>query len=229
MSRSIVFLSASPRPDSETASGTYLSMLGSRIRADQAQKATIDVRRSLAGGRTDQDFKALAQADSIVIAFPLYFFCLPGMLMRFLEDYHRFYLEAEKPAQKQKVYAIVNCGFPEAGINEEAVRVIKSFSDYIGADFRFGIQIGGGGMIIGTKDAPFMKKTIAELDRAMDELVKDIFWDGRAPCENFFITPNFPRRLYFFMGTNGFIHSGRKNGLRKKDLYRKPYRPGENG
>lgn len=223
MSRNIVLITASPRTDKETSSGTYISRVDSRLDTSKVKKATIDVRQSLKG-QTEQDFKTISDADVIVIAFPLYFFCMPGILTRYLEDYYRFYLETGKIANGQKVYAIVNCGFPEPNINEEAARVIKSFCRDIGAEFRFGILIGAGGMIIGAKDAPFMKKTILSLNSAFDEIVKDSLDDNHISHENYSIKPNFPRRLYYFMGNMSFNHFAKKNGLRKKDVRRKPYR-----
>ena len=75
---------------------------------------------------------AAASADVIVIAFPLFCYTLPGALTRFLEDLHSY---AEKNGQCNghgKVFAIVNCGFPEPRINEEAIRVMRSFCARLG-------------------------------------------------------------------------------------------------
>lgn len=224
MSQNVVLISASPRVDDTTASGALISMVSDRIRSDNINKTTIDVRHSIIKHQTMQNFETIYNADAIVLAFPLYFFCVPGLLMRFMEDYFHYYKEKGKSGKNPKIYAIVNCGFPEAGINEEAVRVIKSFSSHIGAEFRFAILIGGGGMTVSAKDAPFMKKTIAGLEKAMDLMAIDAINENHAPCEDVLISPNFPRRLYFFMGSKGFTHTARKNGLSKKDICRKPYR-----
>jgi hypothetical protein len=148
--------------------------------------------------------------------------------MRFLQDYHQYRAEHPEKGKKAKGYAVVNCGFPEPEINEEAVRVIRSFSQKIEADFRFGVLIGSGGLISGAKDAPFMKKTMEKITGAFETMKSDVLEISQAErtAENIYITPNFPRRLYLFMGSTGWRMMARKNGLKRKDLYRRPYRKG---
>ena len=220
-----VYINASPRIDESTASGTFLSMLDSFFDIKDTQKATVNVRKSTLNHQTDSNFDTISKADAVVIAFPLYFFCLPGLLTRFLQDYHSYYLKNEIHAHGQKIYAIVNCGFPEAYINEEAVKVIESFSRQVGAEFRFGIMIGGGGMIAGAKDAPFMKKAVKALEQSMNLLAQDAMNDRLDPIANIQIMAKFPRRLYFFMANMGFVHTAGKNGVSKKDILRKTYQP----
>ena len=83
-------------------------------------------------------------------------------------------MEHEQTAVKMKVYAVVNCGFPEPGINLEAVRVIRSFSQHINAQFRCGVLIGGGAMLREARNAPFMKKSIKSLNDAFAAIARDI-------------------------------------------------------
>ena len=153
-------------------------MLSDRIGNDGISKIIINVRQSLTHHQTQSDFDVISKADAIVIVFPLYIFCLPAMLIRFLEDYYHYYSKTRKIAGNQKVYAIVNCGFPEAEINREAVRVIQSFSRHINAEYRFGVLIGSGGMLIGAKGAPFMKTTLIKLQNAFDEIKNDSMNNG---------------------------------------------------
>ena len=104
----------------------------------------INVRQTLTKKTTDEAFRTMAGADAMIIIFPLYVFCLPGITMRFLELYRDY--AAALPARKQPgVYAVVNCGFPEPDINEEAACVVHRFADAIGARFCYGVLIGGGG------------------------------------------------------------------------------------
>lgn len=227
MSCNIVLISASPKVNQESASKFIISMLENRIGNADVSKANIDVRESFSKNTVKQAYEVMSKADAVVFAFPLYFFCLPGILMRFLEDYYHYYLENVEAAHKPKIYAIVNCGFSESGINSEAVRVVKSFSNHINAEFRFGILIGGGGALVGAKDAPFMKKTMSLFENSLDKIINDIIGDDHQECENIEITVNIPRWLYMFMAGKGFTMTGRKNGLKKKELYRKTYRMGE--
>jgi len=222
--RNIVLINASPKINEPSASAFLVNLVGSYIEEANTNKNFINVRQSTTRHKTQDDFAAISQADAVIIVFPLYVFCLPGLLMRYLEDYHKFYMEHGMASSHPKVYAIVNCGFPEPGINLEAVRVIKSFSHHVKAHFRFGILIGGGGMLLGVKDAPFMKKTFGKLNDAFATIAQDIENDDLKSIEDISIAMNFPRRLYLIMGNRGWPALARKNGLKKRDLYKRPYR-----
>jgi hypothetical protein len=69
-----------------------------------------------------------------------------------------------------------------------------------------------------------MRKTTAKLLGAFDRMTEDILNNGQAPLETISIWANFPQRLYFFMADRGWFATARTNGLKKKDLYRRPYR-----
>jgi multimeric flavodoxin WrbA len=230
--KNVVLISASPKIGEGSVSELLVSMAEGRLSSGVNIYKT-DVRRSISRGQTEQDFAAMLNADAIVFAFPLYFFCLSGMLMRFLQDYAAYRAQHEGKASNPKVYATVNCGFPEPDINNEAVRVIKSFCGHTGASFRFGILIGGGGMLAGAKDAPFMKKTVEKLNAALSLINEDISSSEAYQVDNILISVKFPRKLYYLGGNMGWNQMAKKNGLKKKDLYAKPYRqhaiPGSTG
>jgi hypothetical protein len=223
--KNVVLISASPKIQEESVSKMLLSLAEGQMDTASIRTTKVDVRQSITKGKTQADFEAMSKADALVFAFPLYFFCLPGILIRFLQDYAQFLTQQEILVNNAKVYTIVNCGFPEPEINEEAVRVIQSFSRHTGASFRFGVLIGGGGMLLSAKDAPFMKKTMADLNAAFHSIGNDIQSEEQPSTQNISVSVKFPRKLYFFMGNKGWTSSARENGLKKKDLYRKPYRP----
>lgn len=221
----VVLISASPKITEESMSDR-LSSLGEKNIADKGiDISRIQVRKSLKKGQQEFDFETMIYADALVFVFPLYIFCLPGMLMRFLQDFYQYYNSVKKErVGNVKVFAVVNCGFPEPNINQEAVRVIQSFSSKIGGLFRFGVLIGGGPMIHEAKEAPFLKKTRKEIDIAFEKIKKDILDSDLQAQQNISIKVRFPRKLYFFMGSRGWIYSARKNRLKKRDLYLRPYR-----
>jgi hypothetical protein len=224
--KNVVLVSASPKINEQSVSKEFLEMAGNQINSDLFRKTFIDVRKSFLTHNLTEDFETLAGADIMIISFPLYYFCMPGMLTRFLVDYHNYYSSIGNVKKHVEVYAIVNCGFPEPEINLEADRVIKSFCQHLNAEFRFGVLIGGGSMMVAAKDAPFMKKTVQKLESAFSSIATDIQHENSATMNSIYIGVNFPfsRRLYFFMGNKSWITSARKNGLHKKDLYKKPYR-----
>jgi len=221
--KSIVFIDASPKVIRESASKYLVEMVASQI-DNAVTKTFINVRQSLSKRKTHEDFELLSRADAVIIAFPLYIFCVPGILTRFLQDYYQYLIEHGKVASSSKVYAIINCGFPEPEINLEAARVIRSFCQHVNAHFRFGVLIGGGGLLLGAKGAFFMKKTVRRLNETFLTIAKDIQRDDLPTMDNVAIQMNFPRRLYFFMGDKSWVSMARKSGLHKKDLYGKPYR-----
>jgi hypothetical protein len=210
-----VIVNGSPRTEGEATSALLSRLAEEKLALQGAAVQRIDARKSLKG-ETQADFTAMAAADALVFIFPLYFFCTPGLLMRFLQDYAAYHSE-HGGGEAQRVYAIVNCGFPEPEINTEALRVIASFSRHIGAAFQFGVCIGGGGMLQGATDATFMKTLFAGLDEAITRMARG--QEG----ENVMLAPCVPRIMYFLGGNFGWRHLARKNGLKKKDLYAKPY------
>ncbi len=222
--RNAVIVSASPKVNETSVSELLASICETGIKSACESISRVNVRRSFSQRQTERDFAAMLRADAMIVIFPLYFFCLPGMLMRFLEDYAAYYAQHKAEAVCANVYAAVNCGFPEADINEQAVRVIESFSEKTGNRFRFGLLIGGGGMLQGAKDTPFMKKAMAVISGAFRGMLEDALGGGTEPVENIHVRANFPRRLYFLAGDMGWRAAAKKNGLTKRDLYKRPYR-----
>ena len=221
--RNVVIINGSPKVTQESFSQFLGCMVTDKMATDKVNINNINVRTSMKEKDTDKDFELMLQADVIIFIFPLYVFCLPGILMRYLQDFNQYRLSLPSSSVNAKVYAIVNCGFPESYINEEAVRVIECVSDTIGANFRFGIMIGGGGMIPSTGQASFMKRTMMELEDSLSAMTCDISNTDSSPMSNRKVNLYIPTRLYYFMGGRGWKSAIRKNGLKKKDLYRRPY------
>lgn len=220
--KNVILINGSPKPNEVSVSEALASILERRLNSDGMSVSNINVRKNIVKDNS-RDFLDMINADALVFIFPLYFFCLPGVLIRYLQDFYGFYQQrGRERTGETSVYAVVNCGFPESNINEEALRVIKSFSGHIGASYRFGVSLGGGGMFLGAKDAPFMKKPVQALDSAFDSIAADIAGD-KQPERNAYIEIKFPRALYFLGGNMGWKQLARKNGLKKKDLYARPY------
>lgn len=219
----VVFVNGSPKPKSEESVSEMLINMGQEyMNSQELRLETINVRQSLTHKNTEEDFNKLLLADAIIFTFPLYIFCLPGILMRFLQDFQHYWKENGGYRSRVKVYAIVNCGFPESFINEEAVRVIQSFSRQTKAEFGFGTMIGSGGMLLGALDAPFMKGMKGDIIRAFQR-IRDGILGGEESGEAISTRANFPVKLYYFMGNRGWYSEAKKWGLKKKELYRRPY------
>ena len=219
----VVLISSSPKVSEESTSGLLTARQEKLMKTEGLDVYRLDVRQSLMKGRTEADFEVMLHADALVFTFPLYVFCLPGILMRFLQDYYAYWTQRQDGVEGSRIYAVVNCGFPEANINQEAIRVIESFCRNTKNIFRFGVMIGGGGMLLGAQGTPFVRKTMSELDKAFSLMAEDILKSRNAAVENIAVAVNFPRKLYFFMGNRGWVSMAKTHGLKKKDLFCKPY------
>lgn len=212
--KKVVLISGSPRLEEKTASAGFLVRVNAALNDGEFEKQSVNVRKSLKNG-PESDYAKLLEADAIVLAFPLYYFCLPGLLTRFLEDYEKYCREHGGQKKPVKVYAIVNCGFPEPEINLEAVRAIGCFSRHIGAQFRFGMLIGSGPMISSAEGVGPVKKAYEKLEAAIRTMADDIRSEATQAIENVLIQPNFPNKLYFFMADREWKQQAKKTGSRR--------------
>lgn len=222
-SKKVVIITSSPKVG-ETSTSEFLASLGMEtMKSGNTQFVPIDVRKCFREKSTQEAFEVMRDADAHIYVFPLYFFCLPGILMRFLQDYQAYLKSHKEGKSAVKIYSIINCGFPEPEINREAARVLECYSQHNGYHSRFSVLIGGGGMLMGASKAPFMKKTMGQLKDAFGRILGDVWSLDQGICEDILISVNFPSRLYLFMGNNGWPVMAKKNGLKKKQLYRAPY------
>ena len=221
--KQITLVSASPKVDQEWAVSAFLAKRGeAKLSRDSLSVNTIPVRHAMLHHETDAAFATLQEADAIVLIFPLYFFCMPAMLTRFLQDF-----AAKEPKSKKTcaVYALINCGFPEPEINLEAMRVVEQFALQTGRSYGGGVMIGCGGMILGAQGAPFMRDVMGHVDDLFARVDADLSHTASIESKIVATAPKFPRALYFLAGNAGWRSTARKNHLKNKDLYRTPYRP----
>ena len=217
----IVLVSASPKTDQDWAVSAFLSKLGeSTLRDDNTEVSIIPVRHTLLHHDTANAYAELLHADAIILLFPLYFFCMPAMLTRFLQDFAVLYPTTD---HETSVYAIVNCGFPEPEINREAMRVVECFAHKTGMLFGGGVMVGCGGMLLAAKDAPFMRPIFEQINGMLLRVKHDCLSSTPKESKIVSVAAKFPRALYFIAGNAGWKSTARKNHLKPKDLYKKPY------
>ena len=223
--KNVVVIAGSPKPPGKAASDMLARLSADAIRGDNLDVQIVNVRETFNKKKTDEAFAAMAAADAMIVIFPLYVFCLPGITMRFLQSYGEY--AAALPARKQAaVYAVVNCGFPEPEINSEAVRVVGRFANAVGARFRYGVMIGSGGMVM--LDVQPSRKLRQNYTAAMKQIQAEMISGRFQPAEDVCLRVAFPRKLYFFMGNMGWRKRIKQNGKSKQDLCARPYQPAEN-
>ena len=139
-----------------------------------------------------------------------------------LEQYYKYNIS--RKGNSANVYVIVNCGFPEPQINDEAINVIRNFSSKVGFNFRFAISFGSGGFIGATKNIPVFSKNMKNINSALERIKNDIYDQCKKQfCDDIMLEPSSPRWLVLFFSGRSWYPLGKKNGLSKKDLYRRPY------
>lgn len=216
--QNLVLLNGSPRLSGST-SMKMLDLFKSRPGSD-CSITVIEAARSILQKKQLRDYPCMAKASAIVIAFPLYVYCLPGALTEFLAGYRDYIRDTGKQAE-QKIYAVINCGFPESRINEDAALVIKHFCAEVHAEYRFSILIGSGGMLQPLKAMPSIHNMWKRIGSAFDQIIRDIC--SATVCADVHINVKLPKKLFFFIGQTNFRVVARMRGIKKKELFRRPH------
>ena len=217
----IVVIGGSPKPPGTAVSDYLAEQAAATLRAEGMETSVLNVRQTLTRRQTEEAFALMATADALVFLFPLYVFCLPGILMRFLQQY-KAYADAHPEAKNgAAVYAVVNCGFPEPEINEQAVDVIGRFAAAIGARFRFGIMIGSGGMVM--LNVPSSQKLRGRYAEAFRQIAAEVTGGNFGEAQPLYLRNSFSATLYFRIAEMGWRKCIHKNGKRVRDLRARPY------
>ncbi len=187
----ICFINGSLRGSAAT-SKTFLNDISRKIEGPDFAKDFIAVRARAGGGYPQDTLRKIAQADAVVIAFPLFNYSLPGALMRLLEDYYEFIKKRSSYNKNAGFYAVVNSGFPVPEVNIEAARVMKNFCRRLGLHWRFAVCVGGGLAVALTKKVPFLD---LKLKKAFSLIAADIIRGGREKEKDILIKPVIPKAI----------------------------------
>lgn len=166
---------------------------------------------------------SILNCDRLVIAFPLYVDGIPSHLVHFLEECEKFLkTQNKKPIP---VYAIVNCGFYEGKHNHLAIQMVEHWCKKVNFIWVQGVGIGAGEMLGSLTSIPLDKGPKKKLGITLKELSRNILNDNinldNPDKNNIFISPNFPRFLYKFMGNYQWNPQAKSNGLTKSDILKK--------
>jgi multimeric flavodoxin WrbA len=160
-----------------------------------------------------------AQNASIIgIIFPLYVDAVPGPLVNVLTqlcEYHR------QENTEQKVFAIVNQGFPEPHQSNLALEIIDQFTKEYHAMYLGGYGIGAGG-VIGGMPIEQIKHRSKQLVKALDLTIQSLHQQRSLSnqAEQLLSKPIFSKSLYLTFGNMAWKKQANKHGV--KNLYQKP-------
>lgn len=216
--KKICFINGSPRGE-KAASMYFLNAVNNLLNKDKYSSNFADINKI-----TSSEFHKVCNSDIIIISFPLYVFCLPGLLMNFLEEFHRFHKKINISHKNIRVYSIVNCGMQDPTANDEAIRVIRNFSNRLNFNWRFSISIALGQMFIANIKDEKMRVAYREVNEALLNIILDIENEDEKVKENLNIKPligDSPQSLYY--GNMIWVKKATENSLDENELYRTPY------
>jgi hypothetical protein len=174
----------------QSASLAFLEDMALRLPHSEYDKTVLTVRARIKDSYPDDMLKSMACADAIIFVFPLHNYGLPGALMRLLEDYYQFIKAGNNSNKEARIYMIVNCAFPRPGkTTGEVIRVMQNFCKRLSLNWRFGICIGTGPVVVMTKRVPFLYR---KLKNAYAEIASDILNEDTKSRNNYLIKPVIP-------------------------------------
>lgn len=203
----VILLNCSLRADNSN-SKKFLDRLSSELTGD-VEKINL----SSYINRYDELAGLLAGAGTIVFGMPLYVDGIPSACLRVMER-----LEKYDTAGEKHIYVVSNMGFYESLQLKNLMSMVKTWCEKCGFTYGGGLAIGAGEMIgsiiasTGKGPAKYVAEGLNKLSAAINAsaTIGDIYADAY----------RFPRALYMLAADSGWPHGARKNGLKRKDLYR---------
>jgi hypothetical protein len=177
---------------------------------------------------------AVDRSDLLILAFPLHIDALPYLVTKAFEVIVR-HRKASRIKKPQKLFTIINNGFPEFYQNALALAICRCFADQCGIYWSGSLAMGSGEALGGgrklthpKRSGPPVKHIIKALDKAGADLVQ-----GRvvSPVTQSLIskTPipivSFGIWRWMFMKLGGKLwrQQALENGINKEEMYVKPY------
>ncbi|MBF9016299.1 MULTISPECIES: NAD(P)H-dependent oxidoreductase [unclassified Oceanispirochaeta] len=221
--KKILYINGSPRGEKGSSSPLILKDIAAYLKDEGIRKEdakVFTIPRSIKEN-TKSILETMDDADIWIIALPLYVDVLPGHLTWWLREYQNHRMSQEN-RKNIRVYGIVNCGFPEAIQNADALRVLEIFCRKSELEWRFGIGIGMGEPYKEMRAIPLRSWMKSEILASYKALGNDIHRDEAAPDSNYFVQVKYPRFLYRLQGAFGWIIRSRRNGVSRKAMYARP-------
>ena len=154
-------------------------------------------------------------SDVLIFIFPLYVDGIPSNLLKLLVEFEKE--NAIRP--ETKIYCIVNNGFYEGRQNFLAILHMKNWCKKVKAKWGQGIGIGSGELLPYLKKFKLGQGPLKNLEKILNRFSRNILTLNSD--KNIYITPNWPRSLYFIQGSISWILKARKNNLKIQELFKK--------
>lgn len=163
----------------------------------------------------DKTKNEIYNSDVLIFIFPLYVDGIPSNLLKLLVKFEKE--NVVRP--KTKIYCIVNNGFYEGKQNFLALLHMKNWCKKVNAKWGQGIGIGSGELLPYLKKFKLGQGPLKNLEKILSRFSRNILTLNSD--KNIYITPNWPRSLYFIQGSISWILKARKNNLKIRELFKK--------
>ena len=223
-----LLLVGSPRGKASTshAIGSYLAQKLGAGGMETEEIAVLEALRSTES--LERLLEAMDSAQLVIVSFPLYVDQLPAPLAQALEivaERRKEKLSAGKAAgaRRQKIIAIVQCGFPETLQNQPALDILRRFAAEAGYDWAGGLAMGMGGAA-GGKRLDQAGGMLRHVVKALDLAAVSLLSGNAIPEEATTLMgkPLIPKWLYLIAANFEMKSQAKKHGARKT-MYARPY------
>ena len=216
-----VLLVGSPRTRKSTSAslGGYLF---EQMEERGVETQTIQIYTTInSKDRMNEMFKAIDNADLILLAFPLYVDSLPSPVTAMLEKITAYRKDNHTPI---RFAAIANCGFPEAHHNDTALAICSEFASQNNFAWMGSLALGGGEGLVHGVPLNEMDGRAIPLKRSL-ELAAEALANGETipqAARDLLAKPFIPNWMYQLVGGIGWKQSAKRYGM-QKNLKRQPY------
>jgi hypothetical protein len=171
--------------------------------------------------RTSAELEALASADLLVLAAPLYWDALPALTTLALE---RIATVRAAGPKRGKLAALVNCGFPEPEHARTALRIVCHFAARAHYHLAGGLALGAGGMV-GEGPIDAQRGPMEHVKKALDSAVHALARGENVPeaAIEGMADKAMAESLYRFLGGLGWRYQAHKNGIPQSALTARPF------
>ena len=225
----------SPKIKHRSTSDVLGAYLLEKMKSAGWKTESLTLKRSLVREKGQIELcSAVDRADLIIFAFPLYIDSLPFLVTKALEVIanHKNKSQVKKP---QRVFTIINNGFPEPHHNSLALAICRRFADRCGFNWAGALAMGAGEALCSGQELNDTKRTgppVKHVSKALD-IAGEQLSKGKAvgPSVQNLISespiPMVPFGIWRWMFTNlggrWWKQQALENNVLKEELYAKPY------
>ena len=157
----------------------------------------------------------LSDASRIVLCMPLYVDGLPSQMIRLMEEMERNYRGSSK-----KIYVLSNMGLYESKQLVNLLSAVKKWCQIMEFEYGGALGVAAGELVGGFLEFSAIDRwPLRQIHKGLIKLAEAI--DNDKSIEDIYTgTNSFPRWLYIAIANSGWARMGKKNGIRKKDLFR---------